>query len=529
MLRVVIYLVIVGLLSLAAAWLADRPGDVTITWQRWRIDTSVMMLAVGVLIVATLSAMLWTFVRAILRAPDVLWLYLRTRRGVRGYLALSQGLIAVGSGDARAARWYADEANRVAPAEPLTLLLTAQASQLAGDREAAERTFHAMAEREDTRLLGLHGLFIEARRREDAAAARLYAEQAAKGTPAPAWAGRAVFEARCAAGDWIGSLQQLDRNMRAGLVDRMTYRRQRAVLLTARALAAEESDPGAARAFSLDAVKLTPTLVPAAALAGRLLGEAGDLRRAARVVEAAWKANPHPDLADTYAHLRPGDSARDRLKRVEALAQMAPGHVEGALAVTRAALDAQEFATARAALAPLLITPTQRVAMLMAELEETEHGDLGRAREWTARAVHARRDPAWTADGLVSDRWMPVSPVTGRLDAFQWKDPLAALGGGPLVEDDSKDSAVLDAPRPRPAPPAERSPERKPAEATPATLIETPRTSRRAPEVSVPPAVIPLVHVPDDPGPEPEPRTEPETEGPDKPSDSWSRLRGMFR
>ena len=37
------------------------------------------------------------------------------------------------------------------------------------------------------------------------------------------------------------------------------------------------------------------------------------------------------------------------------------------------------------------------------------------------------RDPAWTADGLVSDKWLPVSPATGRLDAFQWKVPLADL------------------------------------------------------------------------------------------------------
>ncbi len=119
-------------------------------------------------------------------------------------------------------------------------------------------------------------------------------------------------------------------------------------------------------------MRLAPTLIPAAALAGRLLGELGDLRRAARIVEAAWKANPHPELADTYAHLRPGDSARERLARVETLAQMTPGHIEGALAVARAAVDAQEFAAARAALAPLLSAPTQRVAMLMAELEETE-------------------------------------------------------------------------------------------------------------------------------------------------------------
>ena len=138
----------------------------------------------------------------------------------------------------------------------------------------------------------------------------------------------------------------------------------------------------------LEAVKNEPTLVPAAALAGRLLGEAGELRRAARVVEAAWKANPHPDLADAYAHLQPGDSARDRLKRMEVAGEKAPGNIEGALAVARAALDAQEFAIARRALAPLLIVPTQRVAMLMAELEEKEHGDEGRAREWMTRALN---------------------------------------------------------------------------------------------------------------------------------------------
>ena len=58
------------------------------------------------------------------------------------------------------------------------------------------------------------------------------------------------------------------------------------------------------------------------------------------------------------------------------------------------------------------LQPTQRVAMLMAEIERTEHGDTGRARAWTLRAVRALHDPAWTADGYVSDRWRPVSPVT---------------------------------------------------------------------------------------------------------------------
>src|SRR4051812_45716646 len=372
MIRVVLYLVLVGLLAVGAAWLADRPGDVVITWQGRRIETSVMVLIMAVMAFATLAVMLWSVARTILRSPEILSTHLRMRRGARGYVALSQGLIAIGSGDARAARRFADEAGRLAPNEPLTLLLNAQAAQLAGDRPAAERTFHTMAGRDDTRLLGLHGLFIEAQRREDFAAATHYAEQAAKSKSAPAWAGQAVLTFRCAAGDWTGALERLDRNMKDGLIERPSYQRQRAVLLTAQALAAEESDRDSAKALTLEAVKLAPTLVPAAALAGRMLGEDSELRKAARIVEAVWKANPHPELAETYAHLRPGDSARDRLVRVQTLAEKAPGHVETALAVARAALDAPEFFIAPSALAPLIIVPAPRGGVLVGRLGEIE-------------------------------------------------------------------------------------------------------------------------------------------------------------
>jgi len=548
MIRVVIFLVVIAVLALGAAWLADRPGEVMIIWQGRRIDTSVAVLAMAVGVVAGLAVLAWSILRAILRSPSALRQHQRMRRGRRGYLALSHGLIAVGSGDARAARRFAAEAGRIAPGEPLTLLLGAQSAQLSGDRAGAERTFKAMALRDDTRLFGLHGLFIEAQRRQDTAAARLIAEEAARNDTVPAWAGHAVLNFRCAAGDWTGALERLERNQKCGLLDKAAYARQRAVLLTARALAAEPTDRAEARALALAAVKLAPTLVPAAALAGRLLGEAGELRAAARIIETAWQANPHPDLADTYAHLRPGDSARDRLARVQTLARAPPGNAEGALAVAQAALDAREFAIARAALKPLAATPTQRVAMLFARLEEMEHGDEGRAREWMTRAVRARRDPAWTADGFVSDRWLPVSPVTGRLDAFVWMEPLAQIGGtgagvGDVIEA-GEETAAIAAPAAPVAQPVQGAPEvamagtadsqsalapeppRPEASAAPASAA---RNAAPAPPAPKPEKVIPLLHAPDDPGPDGEPQTDATPDAPPPTSNGWDRLRALFK
>lgn len=534
MIRIVLFLFLVGVAALGAAVIADQTGDVTLSWSVWRIDTSLPVLALALLLVVCAAMLVWAIIRGFLRTPERLRRLRRERRQARGRDAITQGLIAIGTGDHFAARRHADVAKRLAQQDPLAMLLHAQAAQLDGDRDGAQRAFHAMAERKDTRLLGLRGLFVEAQRRDDAYAAVALAEEALKTAPASAWASHAVLGFRCSKGDWDGALTILENNLAAGLIDPAPYKRQRGVLLTARALDLETSDRDKSRSSVMEAVKLAPTLVPAATLAAKFFSENNQTRRAMQVVEAAWAAQPHPDLADAYAHVRLGDSALNRLNRVEKLAARVPDHIEGALAVARAAIDAGEFARAREALAPFTDAPTQRVAILMAELERAEHGDGGNARSWMLRAVRAALDPAWTADGYVSESWRPVSPVTGRLDAFQWLTPVAALPSekAPVLDTEIEDEPVLPppleanpvtplpAPSPvtvqdnEPAPPPVVAPAATPAPVTPApvppaavqvaTNVPPPvfRPRRDIEKADGPriPAVIPIVRAPDDPG-----------------------------
>ncbi|MCX7297207.1 MAG: heme biosynthesis protein HemY [Hyphomicrobiales bacterium] len=521
MIRVVLFLVSVALIAAGFVWVADRPGDVAITWMGYRIETSLMVAGLAVAALVVVAMIVWSVLRGILRSPEQVSLFFRHRRAMKGYLAITRGLVAIGAGDLRLARKSADEAARLSPGDPLMLLLTAQSAQMAGDRGGAERAFHEMTRHEPTKLLGLRGLYIEAQRRNDGAAARRVAEEAAKAAPALAWAGQAVLDDRCAATDWEGALAALD-HMK-GALDKAEYRRKRAVLLAARALALQGIDRDAARAAALEAVKLAPDLVPAAAFAGRRLAESGDARRASKILNAAWLLNPHPDIADAYANVRFGDTARARLTRMQSLAAKVPGQLEGALAVARAALEAREFVASRDALAPYLSAPTRRVATLMAEIEETEHGDEGRVREWMGRAMRASGDPVWTADGVVSDRWLPVSP-NGRLDGYQWRIPLAEIGVTyPVVE-----SAPPAEPKPAAVTLAPAAPE--PVEPAAAPVIPLRKAQRPAARPVPVEAVIPLVHAPDDPGPDagldgdPIPETtQVSASGP------WQRLRQLFR
>lgn len=500
MLRALLFLALVAIAAAGSVWVAEHPGTVTLDWNGTAYGVSLATALIGILIVGIVIFVLFSIVQGVIGLPSFLSRSARERKRAKGMSSLSRGMIAVGSGDPLAARRYASDAERLLGEQPLTLLLKAQAAQISGDREAAERAFRNMAEEPETRVLGLRGLFVEARRRDDETAARAYAAEAARLAPSVTWANEAVLEAQCADGDWSAATETVERRASLGLMDKPHARRQRAVLLTAAAQSREAGEPEAATEQALKAVKLAPDLVPAACIAGRLLARKGDLRKAAKIVEAAWKANPHPDLAKVYLGLRPGDSTRDRLARAETLAKLSSWDPEARIAVAQSAYETREFAKAREAIAPLVNDrPTVKVCLLMARIEEAEHGTgTGRSREWLAKAAHAPRDKAWIADGVASERWAPVSPVSGHLDAFVWKTPPEILAGPDATREDLEPPAP---PEPHDVPPL--APLSKPSEPAPAPTpspVKTAPASETKPKAAAPASVVPLPRPPDDPG-----------------------------
>lgn len=448
MFRVLLFLIAVLVLGLGFAWLAERPGDLLLTVGGYRYEISLMVAAAAIVAIVAAVMIVWWLLRSIWRSPHAVSRYFRARRRDRGYQALSTGMVAAGAGDGGLARRMGRQADKLLDAdrEPLIHLLDAQGALLEGDHETARDRFETMLDDPELRLLGLRGLYLEAERLDDYDAARHYAARAAETAPQLAWAMDAALEARTQGGDWDGALKLVDAQRPVRRDERETQVRRRAVLLTAKALETLDSDPAAARTAALEANRLQPDFVPAAVTAARALFRLNELRRGAKTLEAAWKRTPHPEIADLYVHARPGDSPADRLHRARKLQSLKPNNAESALAVARAALDAGEFKEARKAVeSAIRLAPREGAYLLLGDIEEAETGDQGRVREWLARALRAPSDPAWVADGYVADRWAPISPVTGRFDAFEWRMPVERLGQ--VVESEEELAAI-------PAPPA---------------------------------------------------------------------------
>ena len=89
MIRLIIYVLVLAALISGAVWFANDPGEVTVLWRGWRIDTSVgillALMAMAVLVMLGIAKLI-----AVLRgAVDVFASARKERR-------LKQGLAALG-------------------------------------------------------------------------------------------------------------------------------------------------------------------------------------------------------------------------------------------------------------------------------------------------------------------------------------------------------------------------------------------------------------------------------------------------
>lgn len=159
MIRILFFILLVLGLALGFAWLADRPGELSLIWQGQRIEMSLMRAAsILISLFAAVLIVIW-LIRAIWLSPHTVTRYFRARKRDRGYQTLSTGLIAAGAGNANIARKMAARSRSLISAdqEPLIHLLEAQTALIEGKYDDARKKFELMADDPETRELGLRG------------------------------------------------------------------------------------------------------------------------------------------------------------------------------------------------------------------------------------------------------------------------------------------------------------------------------------------------------------------------------------
>ncbi len=399
MIRLVLLVLFVLVIAASGWWLASQTGLVVINAFNREISLSLAVGIAGFLLLTLILFLFWYGIANLVALPKKLRKMHQAARRERGYDALERALIASAAGDTKNARQYAEKLRDLMDRPALSGLLAARAAQADGDVVGAERHFETLLEDKRTRLAARRGLTETALQRHDSSAAITHAREAFAADPDAKWAFETLFDALVAAHKWEEAIEALGRGEKKNHVSKLAASRRRAVLLAAEASQAEiNNDVETARKLAEKAVSTAPGFAPGAALAARLLVEAGKNWRAAGLLEDAWAGAPHPALSLAYGDLKENETTKARIKRLGGLAQINPDHRESKILRVELALLGEDPKQASQLLDEILADddePSSRICSLYAQ-SERQAGNNTRANEWLRKSLSAPDEADWS-------------------------------------------------------------------------------------------------------------------------------------
>ena len=434
LLKILVFVAIVALLALGAGILMETAGGVQITVAGTEYTLgalqSVMALVVLVLLVwlfFKLLSLLVATLRFLNGDETALSRYFDKGREAKGYQALSDGMMALASGEGRLALAKASRAARYLEKPELTDLLTAQAAEMAGDTKKAAEAYKRLLGNQNTRFVGIRGIMKQKLSDGDTDTARQLAEKALALRPKHEEVQDTLLHLQARAEDWAGARKTLATKLKTGTLPRDVFKRRDAVLaLSASRGVIEKGATIEQQEQAIEANRLSPDLVPAAAMAARAYIARDKTRNAVRILKKAWEAQPHPDLAHAFAEVAPDESAAERVKRFGQLARLKPHDEETRLVMAELNIVAEDFPEARRALGDLVErAPDARAFTLMAAIERGEGASDAVVQGWLTRALNAPRGPQWICDSCnhIHAEWVPVCENCSSFDTLSWRRP----------------------------------------------------------------------------------------------------------
>lgn len=437
LIKILAFVLGVTALTYGAMELSQIQGEVLITFAGLEMRLGPLELAfalVGMVVLTwvmfKLIGMLLAFLKFLNGDETAVSRYFTRNRVERGYQALTEGMMAVASGEGHLALAKAAKAEKLLDKPELTTLLIAQAAEVAGDQKKAEAAYKLLLTEDRTRFVGIRGLMQQKLAAGDTNTALKLAQKAFELKPKHEATQDTLLKLQADSGDWTGARATLAAKAKSGGLPKDVLRRRDAVLALSEAkdVISEDSSIDVQEA-AIAANKQSPDLIPAAVMAARAHIAKGKPKLAARVLTKAWSAKPHPDLAAAFAEIAPDETPAQRLKRFSAMTKVNASDPETQMLLAELQIAAEDFPAARRALGTLPEdAPTARVLTLMAAIERGSGSDDQVVRGWLTKALVAPRGPQWICDKCQSihAEWEPVCQSCGSFDTLSWKAPLKA-------------------------------------------------------------------------------------------------------
>ncbi len=427
MLKAMWFAIKIGLFVAAALWLVEREGQIRIQWLDYIVTIEMGLFLLLCVVLLFLSLFLYKLLGFVLGIPDFFARYQYKKRQEKGENALMLGLSAIAAGDQKSAAKNTKLAIKYLPKNHgLSLLLQAQNYRIQGQEKEAMKIFVQLVDHPDAGFLGVRGLLKAALNHHDYDTAEKLIDKGLEMQPKTRWLLELSYRLALQKQNWDKAKSLLKKSHKLGLFSKEELHDELAAMDMADAEFCEVQGWGQAAYEKVQAAyDRSKRFVPAICVYAQYKADRGDYKGACKLIEKAWKKEPHEAYVHVWRGLIEPSKADQPVQVMKHMSRLS--HLGGDIALAyreaaRAALNAALWGDAKELFeCALKLGSSAELYHLMAQLEERTGGDEEKIKHYYECALSARSDAHWVnpENGQVYNRWIAILP-DGSFNKLIW-------------------------------------------------------------------------------------------------------------
>lgn len=419
------FFIALSVLCVIGVLITSYPGEVKFNWFDYSISLPIGLFLACLTVIFGLVASLYNLWKWLWNLPQNYLIYLQKKRVQKGNNLLIDGLSAIAAGQNQEAKEVVAIACELLPDNLLTQFIAAQASYMVGDEETATRQYMSMQKDRRTSFLGLRGLILQAKDREDHKLVQEYINKALAIRPDSPWLqGEYLLNTVLLAQK--GIFPKTDKNKLTKYVSKVQWSRHLAMLSWIKlqntpSLASNEKEKLHLKIFDLapDWTENVQQLV-------EQYIRHQSFSKAQKLLIDSFKQHPHRTLGLLWDSVFHEMEPVDRYRAMEKLVVSQEDHPESQFCLASSAMKAQLWGQAKEHLDNILSHGYTRAGcILMADLMELQHpSQFDLAREWWHRASQISSDYEWQCNSCHNhfDKWQLICSNCLTVDQIYWQE-----------------------------------------------------------------------------------------------------------
>lgn len=419
------FFIALSALCIIGILMTSYPGKVKFDWFDYSISLPMGLFLACLSIFFVVIASFYNLWKWLWNLPQNYLIHLQKKRAQKGNNLLIDGLSAIAAGQNQEAKEVIAVACELLPDSPLTQFIAAQAAHMTGEEEAATKQYMSMQKDRRTSFLGLRGLILQAKNREDYKLAQEYILKALTIRPDSPWLQDEYF-LNTAHLAQKGVFPKTEKNRLTKYVSKTKWSRHLAMIKWLKLQNVNFLTHSEKEKLHLKIFELAPDWTLNVQQLVEHYIQLESFSKAQKLLIDAFKQYPHRILGILWDSVFHEMEAIDRYRAMEKLVSTQENHPESQFCLASSAMRAQLWGQAKGHLDNLLSHGYTRTACnLMAELMELQHpAQFDLAREWWHRAAQTPSDYEWQCNECYHsfDKWQLVCSHCLSVDQIRWQE-----------------------------------------------------------------------------------------------------------